>query len=469
MACNVLVVDDESDIREMVAGILEDNGYIATVASSYIEADESIRKARPNLVILDVWLGDSDRDGLRLLDLIIKNYEYVPVIMISGHGTIETAISAIKQGAYDFIEKPFDSKRLITSVEKAVDLTKLQMENADLKVKAQSSDEILGQSRNMQEVRRLVTKFATESGRCVILGAPGSDKETVAKEIHKLSARAKNPFYSINCRSYNSNQLDIELFGSKMTTHETSMISVGALEKANGGTMFIDELNYASPQMQQKLLDVLKQEKFSRIGSDEKIPLDIRVIAGLPLDIENLVKSRIFNEELYYRINANVIKILPLNNRREDIKYLLEYYMDKALKAHNLSSKKFSNAAVNFLCTYQWFGDVMQMKNMIDWVLTVTCSGNDEKTVIEIDDLPKEMLEGEQSEGSGARFISSVSDLTLRDARESFEKEYFIAQLKRFDGNISNIAKFVGMERSALHRKLKSLGIDDSKSYRKSE
>ena len=469
MAFNVLVVDDEADIRELVSGILEDNGYVATVASSYIEADESIRKVRPNLVILDVWLGDSDRDGLRLLDLIKKNYEYVPVIMISGHGTIETAISAIKQGAYDFIEKPFDSQRLITSVEKAIDLTKLQMENADLKVKAQVSDEILGQSRNMQEVRRLVAKFATKSGRCIILGAQGSDKETIAKEIHRLSARSKAPFYSINCRSCNSKQLDIEIFGSTMTTQEKSMISVGALEKANGGTLFIDELNYASPQMQQRFLDVLKQDKFNRIGSDEKISLDIRIIAGLPLDIETLVKNRIFNDELYYRMNANVIKILPLNNRREDIQYLLEYYMNTAAKAHNISPKKFSSAAINFLCTYQWFGDVVQMKNMIDWILSVTNSSSEEKTVIEIDDLPKEMLEDAKNEGGEARFIASVSDLTLRDARESFEKEYFIAQLKRFDGNISNIAKFVGMERSALHRKLKSLGIDDSKSYRKSE
>ncbi len=469
MAFNILIVDDESDIRDLVSGILEDNGYETETAGSYIEADESIKKIRPNLVILDVWLGESDRDGLRLLEVIKKNYDYVPVIMMSGHGTIETAVSAIKRGAYDFIEKPFDSARLITSVEKAIDATKLQMENADLKVKAKVSDEILGKSQNVANIRQLIEKIAPLNGRCVILGPAGSDKETIAKEIHRLSPRLKSPFRILNCRSYGSMQLEAELFGTEIKAADGVSIKSGILEKVNGGTLFIDELSSAPFEFQLKILKMLKDEHFSRLGSSDKISLNIRLIAGLPSNIDQLVKEGIFSDELYCRMNANLIKILPLKSRREDIAYLLDYFMGQAAKAHNTTPKRFSSEVMGILNSYPWPGDVMQMKNMIDWILTVAISEDENHGVLTIDDLPKEILEGKTTAVNNTQFISTVSELSIRDAREAFEKEYFIEQLKKFGGNISQTAKFVGMERSALHRKLKSLDICDSKLFKSDE
>lgn len=466
MAFNILVVDDELDIRELVSGILEDNDYDTQTAGSYIEAEELIRKKRPNLVILDVWLGESERDGLRLLELIKKDYEYVPVIMMSGHGTIETAVSAIKKGAHDFIEKPFDSARLITSVEKAIEVSKLQMENTELKVKAKVSDKILGISPNINNIKQQITKIAPLNGRCLILGPYGSDKETIAREIHKLSPREKSPFGVLNCNSYNFRQLESELFGIEVKTLDGISIKQGLLEKINGGTLFIDELTSTSMEFQLKFLKMLKDDGFCRIGSGLKIPVNIRIIAGVPSDIEQLVKNGEFSDELYCRLNANSIKISPLSTRREDISYLLEYFMEQAAKAHQTTPKYFSNEAMGILNAYAWPGDVMQLKNMVDWVLTISISENENKNIISVEDLPKEITEGKSTNTSNIQFISSVSELSIRDAREAFEKEYFIEQLRKFRGNISQTAKFVGMERSALHRKLKSLNILDSKTFK---
>lgn len=466
MAYNILVVDDELDIRELVSGILEDNDYETETAGSYIEAEESIKRKRPNLVILDVWLGESDRDGLRLLELIKKDYEYVPVIMMSGHGTIETAVSAIKKGAHDFIEKPFDSARLITSVEKAIETSKLQIENTELKVKAKVSDKILGHSQNINNIKQQITKIAPLNGRCLILGPSGSDKETIAREIHKLSPREKSPFGVLSCNSYNSRQLESELFGIEVKTLDGVTIKQGLLEKINGGTLFIDELTSTSLDFQLKFLKMLKEEGFYRIGSNTKISANIRVIAGVSSDIEQLVKNGTFSNELYCRMNANLIKILPLSSRREDISFLLDYFMEQSAKAHQTTPKHFSNEALGILNTYAWPGDVMQLKNMIDWILTIAISENENKNIISIDDLPKEIVEGKSGNVPNTQFISIVSELSIRDAREAFEREYFAEQLRRFRGNISQTAKFVGMERSALHRKLKNLNILDSKLFK---
>lgn len=469
MAFNILIVDDEADIRDLVSGILEDNGYNTTTAGNYVDADESLKKVRPNLVILDVWLGESDRDGMRLLDAIKKSYEFVPVIMMSGHGTIETAVAAIKQGAYDFIEKPFDSARLVTSVEKAIETTKLQMENADLKIKAKVSNGILGNSQNSIAVRTLIEKIAPLNGRCVVIGPSGSDKEIVAKEIHRLSPRGKSPFGILNCRSYSPRQLETELFGIEIQSPDGMTIRSGLLEKVNGGTLFIDELAYTPLDFQQKILKILKEDSFNRLGASERIPMNIRIIAGLPSNIDQLVRNGAFSDELYCRMNANSIKILPLKSRREDIAYLLEYFMNQAAKAHNITPKMFSSEAMGILNTYPWPGDVMQMKNMIDWVLTVSISENEHNSIIGVNDLPKEIVEGKNQFVNNTRFISTVSELSIREARETFEREYFLEQLKKFGGNISQTAKFVGMERSALHRKLKALDIVDSKSFKSDE
>ena len=471
MAYNILVVDDEADIRELVSGILEDNGYKSSMASSYVEASEAIKKFPPNLIILDVWLGDGDREGMRLLELVKKNYEYIPVIMMSGHGTIQTAVTAIQQGAYDFIEKPFDSARLLTSITKAIEANQLQMENAELKVKAKVSDGIIGKSPNAQNVRNLINKVSSLNGRCIILGSTGSDKEIVAREIHKLSSRSKAPFCAINCQAYGLQQLEIELFGTEVGNLDDKTIKNSLLEKVNGGTLFIDELAYTSLEFQQKLLSVLKKDSFSRIGSRESIPLDVRIIAGLPLNIENLIKKEEFSDELYYRLNANVIKILPLVERKEDIPCLIEHYMRQAIKSSNMSTKRFSTDALIFLSNYPWTGDVMQLKNTIDWILTFVNAANKDKTLIELRDLPQDIV-GEKKDDiqtweNHDQAVSIHSELSIKEAREKFEKAYFVEQLKKFGGNISQVAKFVDMERSALHRKLKALGIGDPKSFRK--
>ncbi|MDR3223964.1 MAG: sigma-54 dependent transcriptional regulator [Holosporales bacterium] len=464
MAFNILVVDDESDIRDLVSGILSDNGYDVETAGSYVDALEVIQKRRPSLVVLDVWLGDGDRDGIRLLEVIKKDCDFIPVIMMSGHGTIETAVFAIRRGAYDFIEKPFDSRRLITSIEKAIDACKLQTENAELKIKAKVSDSLVGQSHNVITIKQMIEKIAPLNGRCAIIGPFGSDKEIVARAIHRLSPRVKSPFLVLNCKSEAIIQLEVSLFGMIMRNEDDTSIRTGLLERVGDGTLFIDELVTTPLEFQQQVLRVLKDGTFSRIGSNSKIESKARILASFPPNILNIIKDGGFIDELYCRISANVINILPLKSRREDISYLLDYYMAQTAKANNVTPKRFSNEVLGLLNSYHWPGDVMQMKNMMDWILTVSLSEDEDTSVIMLGDLPQEIVDGKQASNQNAQFISVVSEMPIRDAREIFEREYFIEQLNKFNGNISQTAKFVGMERSALHRKLRSLNIIDSKS-----
>ncbi|MDR2458557.1 MAG: sigma 54-interacting transcriptional regulator [Holosporales bacterium] len=317
MAFNILVVDDEADIRELVSGILCDNGYETNVASGYVEAVSIVKAQRPNLVIIDVWLGDGDKDGLRLLEMIKRDHEYIPVIMMSGHGTIETAVAAIKRGAYDFIEKPFDSRRLIMSVEKAIETSKLQAENAELKIKAKVSDSIPGKSQNVVQIRQLINRIAPLNGRCVIISPLGSDREVVARNIHNNSSRAKGPFGVFNCRATHVGQLEANLFGTELNNSDTSAtMKPGLLEKINGGTLFIDELVTAPHKFQLKLLKLLKEESFARVGAAERMHIDVRIIASFPLNIQQLIDAGEVSDELYCRLNANTIKILPLKSRR---------------------------------------------------------------------------------------------------------------------------------------------------------
>ncbi|MDR2598170.1 MAG: sigma-54 dependent transcriptional regulator [Holosporales bacterium] len=466
MAFNILIVDDEADIRGLVSGILSDVGYETETASHYVEAVSMIQKKRPNLVVIDVWLGENDRDGLRLLELIKKDYEYVPVIMMSGHSTIETAVTAIKRGAHDFIEKPFDSNRLLTSIDKAIEVSKLQMENAALKVKARYSEVIPGESQNAVYIRQLIEKVAPLGGRCVILGPNGSDKEIIAREIHRLSNRAKSPFGVLNCRSFGVRRLESELFGSEIIGPDGVKIQQGMLEKITGGTLFIEELISTSPEFQLKFLKVIKDGSFSRIGSAEKLQLGLRVIAGFPLNIDHLIKNKDFSDELFCRLNANMIKIDPLSSRREDVPILLEHFMERSARAHNVAPRRFSSEAIGVLRAYAWPGNELQLKNLIDWVLAMSVSSDDESSSISVDALPNEIMWNKTHDAAEIPFISAVSELSIREAREAFEKKYFIEQLKKFSGNISQTSKFVGMERSALHRKLKALNITDPKLLR---
>jgi two-component system nitrogen regulation response regulator NtrX len=467
MAFNILVVDDEADIRELVSGILCDNGYETSVASSYVEAVGIVKIQRPNLVIIDVWLGDGDRDGLRLLEAIKKDHDYIPVIMMSGHGTIETAVTAIKRGAYDFIEKPFDSRRLIMSVEKAIETSKLQAENAELKIKAKVSDSIPGKSQNVVQIRQLISRIAPLNGRCVIISPLGSDREVVARNIHNGSSRAKGPFGIFNCRSTHVGQLEANLFGTELDDGTSITVKPGLLEKVSGGTLFIDELVTAPHEFQLKLLKLIKEDSFVRVGSTERVHMDVRVIASFPLNIQQLIDAGEVSDELYCRLNANTIKILPLRSRREDIPYLLDYFMEQVSTVHNVVPRKFSSEALGVLGSYHWPGDTTQMKSMVEWIMTVALSdGGGSDGIITVDDLPKEIVEENGTETTNTKFISMVSELSIRDAREAFEREYFVEQLRKFSGNISQTAKFVGMERSALHRKLRSLNIVESKLFK---
>jgi two-component system nitrogen regulation response regulator NtrX len=465
MTFSILVVDDEEDIRELVSGILCDHGYDVEMASCYVDAIPLIQNKVPDLVILDVWLGDNDKDSARLLEFIHTEHEYIPVIMMSGHGTVETAVSAIKHGAYDFIEKPFDSSRLITSIEKALESFRLKMENAELKIKARVSDAIIGKSPNSVYIRKAIERIAPLGGRCVIIGPNGSDKETIAREIHRLSKRSKKPFGHVPCGAYSTRQLETELFGIEMRALDNTQIKQGLIERINGGTLFAEELATTSPDFQMKFLKMLKEDAITRIGSIEKISVNVRVIAGFTSGIEQLVDERRFNSELFCRLKANTITISPLRMRREDIPLLLDYFMDKASKAYNLPTRKFSNAAFGVLNTYSWPGDVLQLRSVVDWVLTTSGSLSDDSRIVSVDNLPHEIVESKTAGRLEIPFVSKVSDLSIREARLAFEREYFLEQLRKFSGSVSQTAKFVGMDRTALHRKLKMLNINEVKFY----
>jgi two-component system nitrogen regulation response regulator NtrX len=454
MAFDVLIVDDEKDILNLVSGILDDEGYTTRTAKCCVEAIESIQEMEPHLVILDVWLGEGDRDGLRLLDIIKKEHQFVPVIMMSGHGTIETAVSSIKHGAYDFIEKPFDSNRLILSVEKAIETAKLKRENEELKIKARINESIIGESSATNILRKEIEKVASMNGRCLILGPLGSDKEGVAREIFRLSDNYNLSFATVNCQVNNQTQLEIDLFGAEINNDSEKQTKVGMIEKTAGGTLYLEEVTSLSSHLQIKLLKMLKEGFFSRVGSPLKIAFKSKIICSYSFDNE------LFNSELLYRLSANVIKIAPLSARQEDIGILLNHYMEQSAKAHNVQPKKFTSGAMAILKSYCWPGDVMQLKNLVDWVLVA----NNSNGTIEVEDLPREITEGKSVSGnSNIQFMSVVSSMSIKEARETFEREYFVEQLRKFSGNISKTSKFIGMERSALHRKLRSLNIHDVK------
>lgn len=454
MARDVLVVDDEADIRLLIAGTLEDEGYTTREAANSDEALAAVRERQPSLVILDIWLEGSTLDGMQVLEVLLREHPGLPVVMISGHGSIETAVLAIKLGAYDFIEKPFKSDRLLLIVERAVESARLRAENTELRLRAGAETELLGSSPAANQLRQAVQRVAPTGSRVMLAGAPGCGKEVVARLLHRRSRRADGPFIVLNCATLNPDRLEVELFGEE-TSHDGRR-KIGTFERAHGGTLLLDEVADMPLETQGKIVRVLQDQSFERVGGSTRVHVDVRVIASTNRNLTELISAGSFREDLYYRLNVVPLAVPSLLERREDIPALARHFMTIAAQSAGLAPRELSEDAIAALQAYEWPGNVRQLRNVMDWLLIMAPGGGRE--AIRADMLPPEIsaatppaLRWEQS--------GEIMGLPLRDARETFERQYLAAQVNRFGGNISRTASFVGMERSALHRKLKALGV----------
>lgn len=461
MVQDILIVDDEDDIRVLVAGILEDEGYTTRQAVDGTSALNAIKFRQPSLVILDVWLGDNERDGIKILEIIKRDHPYVPVIMISGHSTIETAVAAIKRGAYDFLEKPFDANRLLLLVERATETARLRRENAELKIKSGSPVDLIGNSSSITQINQQIEKAAPTNSRILITGPSGAGKEVVARKIHQLSRRADNPFVVLNCASLHPDRLEAELFGTEIIGLDPSLPrKIGLLEQAHGGILFLDEITDLPLPTQSKLIRALQDQSFCRLGDNQKIDVDVRIIGATRANISQAIKDGHFREDLYYRLNVVPIAVPPLQDRLTDIPLLVNYFMQQAALTHGKPARILSEEAIIVLQSYEWPGNVRQLRNMIEWILIMAPGGT--KDLVTVDMLPPEIRSDTSFNHLGS---ASIVVMPLREAREAFEREYLLAQVNRFGGNISKTARFVGMERSALHRKLRALGVHDVRGH----
>ena len=456
MAHDILVVDDEADIRMLMCGILKDEGYETREAGTSREALAGIRSRQPTLVVLDIWLQGSEIDGLEILRIIRRELPSLPVVMISGHGNIETAVAAIKIGAYDFIEKPFKSDRLLLVVERAIEAARLKRENEELRLRAGGDEDLVGISHAINHLRQQVERAAPTGSRILISGPPGSGKELVARQLHLRSRRVRGPFVALNCATMRPERLEIELFGSEAGVETAeSPRKVGTFEQAHGGTLFLDEVADMPLETQGKIVRALQEQTFERVGGG-RVEVDVRVIASTNRDLALEIAAGRFREDLYYRLAVVPLRVPPLRERREDVPGLARHFMTRAAEASRLPVREFGEDAMAALQAYEWPGNARQLRNVVDWLLIM--APGDAKEPIRADMLPAEI-------GSIAPAVvrwdkgGEIMSLPLRDAREVFERDYLLAQVTRFGGNISRTAAFVGMERSALHRKLKSLGV----------
>jgi two-component system nitrogen regulation response regulator NtrX len=455
MTHEILIVDDEADIRLLISGILNDEGYKTREASSSELALHELTQRLPSLIILDIWLQGSKMDGLQLLDYIAKAYPLVPVIMISGHGNIETAVAAVKKGAFDFIEKPFKADRMLMLVEKALSDSRLKREHQEMKLKLGGDSELIGKSNAVQEIRKTIEKVAPTGSRVLITGPGGSGKEVVARQLHKMSRRAEGPFIVINCATMQPDRLEIELFGTEQGSNGQGR-KIGLLELAHNGTLLLDEVADMPLETQGKILRVLQEQSFTRVGGATKVQVDVRVIASSNKNLDMMMAEGLLRQDLYYRLNVVPIKVVPLSQRRDDIPVLAQHFLTRAAESAGLPSRMLGEDALAALQAYEWPGNIRQLRNAMEWILIIHNSSKDEP--VRADMLPPEITSNTPSvlkwEKGG-----EIMMLPLRDAREMFEREYLLAQVTRFGGNISRTANFIGMERSALHRKLKMLGV----------
>jgi len=455
MAAEILIVDDEADIRELVAGILQDEGYATRTAKNSDEALAAMATRRPNLVLLDIWLQGSGLDGLQLLDVFKQEHPEVAVVMISGHGNIETAVAAIKHGAYDFIEKPFKADRLLLVAARAIENFRLRREVKQLKQLAPATASMIGKSAAITQLRQTMDKVARTNSRILLVGPSGAGKELAARTIHQISNVASGPFVVINAAAITPERMEIELFGSDQSNGSEGR-KAGALEEAHGGTLFIDDVADLPRETQNKILRVLVDQTFQRVGGSTRLAVDVRVISSTSRNLEAEIAAGRFREDLYHRLSVVPIRVPPLAERREDISSLVEYFMEQISQSTGLPKRRIGEDAMAVLQSHDWPGNVRQLRNNIERLMIL--AGGDPTTVVDASMLPPDVgsMVPNMPNGNGGE---QLMGLPLRDAREVFEREYLVAQISRFGGNISRTAEFVGMERSALHRKLKALGI----------
>ena len=453
---DILVVDDEVDIRLLISGVLKDEGYTTREVADAETALGEMDARKPSLAILDVWLQGSKIDGLELLSIVKTQYPEIPIVVISGHGNIETAVAAIKRGAYDYIEKPFKTDRLLLVVARAIEAARLRRENLDLRQRA-GDIIMIGESSAMRDVRLAIGRVGPANSRVMITGPAGAGKEVAARMIHAESPRANEPFVAINCASMRPDRLEIELFGAEAGIEGPDLPRhPGVFEQAHKGTLFLDEVADMPLETQGKIVRVLQEQTFERVGGSNRIEVDVRVIAATSRNLEEMIKEGSFRQDLYYRLNVVPIQVPPLTARREDIPELVAHFMGRSARSSGLAERKIGDDALAALRAYDWPGNVRQLRNVVEWLLIM--APGDENGVIHADDLPPDLLEAAPRTIRGTA-ADEIMGLNLRSAREIFEREYLSAQLNRFGGNISKTAEFIGMERSALHRKLKSLGL----------
>ncbi len=446
---DILIVDDEQDIRQLITGVLEDEGLEARSASNSDAALEELRKREPSILLLDVWLEGSRLTGMELLRHVRKRHADLPVLMISGHGSIETAVAAIRDGAYDFVEKPFKTDRLLLAISRAMEAYRLRRENAELRLHAGAATDLLGMSSEVAQTRNLIERIAPTGSRILIQGPPGSGKEVAARMIHRLSRRSKGPFVVVNCATMAPARLEEELFGSEEGAGKT-----GLLERAHGGTLLLDEIADMPAETQGKVVRVLHEQTFQRVGGTQGVDVDVRVIATSNRNLQAEMDEGRFRQDLFYRLNVVPLEIAPLRARREDIPHLVDHFLELFARQTGVNAPVVAEDAMAALQAYDWPGNVRELRNIVER-LSILAPAED-AAAIRADALPREL-------GEGAPVIShfeqgaAMMSLPLREARDMFEREYLLAQMRRFGNNISQTAQFIGMDRSTLHRKLKAL------------
>lgn len=456
MTIDVLVIDDESDITSLISDILTDEQYHVRVANNSDTALKALAERVPSAIILDIWLQGSELDGLGILERVQQKYKHVPVIMISGHGNIETAVTAIKMGAYDFIEKPFTEERLLLILRRALETASLRMENSELRLRGKPETNLIGSSTTVTNIRQMVEKVAPTNSRIMLTGGPGTGKEVIARLIHSKSHRRNGKFVVLNAASISPSRVEAELFGIEDNNPNGGAEKVGVLERAHGGTLFIDEVADMHLETQSRFLRALQAQTFTRMHGDKPVTVDVRVIAATNSDLQEEIDAGRFREDLYYRLNVVPLKVPSLRDRRDDIPELCHYFINRAAELSGMPNREISEEAMAILQSYSWPGNVRHLRNIMEWLLIMAPCNSGE--AIKSEDLPPELFETNRVMMT-PDLGNDIMSMPLREARENFEKQYLNAQINRFGGNISKTSNFVGMERSALHRKLKMLGI----------